>query len=217
MIRRHAVVYMCHAHRAIGDSHQRLLIRRAGMSHADYYTVLAAVFCQSKFRIVLRSHRDIFDHAMCGFLIHFKLFYGRFCNRFRGLCTLVFHIQIRSFEMDPQNLCTLVAFFHNLCDICNRFGQNLRHLSYGCRKNRGNAFFRNPSHPVAQTFRLAVVGIESISTMRMHVNKTGNNPLIAVIHICSLCPKRIYIYDFSIGHFQLSGNKLSCQPNSSAL
>ena len=174
---------MSHGSSAVGDPQQSLLIGCRRMAHADNNACIMTVFGQSKVRIMLWSHGNIPNHTLRCFLIHGKLLYRRNSNCFRRLSALVIHVKIWSLKMDAKDLGPLIALFCNLCYIGNCLCQNLRHLSYCRRKNRGNSLLWNPSHPVPKSLRLSIIRIKSISPMCMNINKSRQNPFTAIIYI----------------------------------
>ena len=74
--------------------------------------------------IGLGSHGDVFDMTLGSFLIMLKLLDGRFYDVLLRLSSLVDHIQIRSLEMDAEDLSAFVTLVHDL-----------RHIGYGVRQN----------------------------------------------------------------------------------
>ena len=119
------------------------------MAHADYHSGLLTVFCQRKVCIVLRSQRNIFNQSLSGVLVPLELLNESLCDGFRRLGSLVIHIEIRSLEMNSEDLGSLITIIHHRCHIGHSLLQYIRHLSHRSRKNGGNAFLRYVFHPVA--------------------------------------------------------------------
>ena len=170
------------------------------MPHAYHHAGILTIPGKSKILIMLRCQGNIFDHALRCFLILLKLCYGssRYCLRRLG--PLILHIQIRPFKMDPQDLCPLVSAFCHSRYVGNRFRQYIRHLCNGSWKNGGNSLFRDPSHPFPQSFRFSVIGIISIGSVGMDINKPRYDSVITIILVCGHLPVVKNLLDPSIFH-----------------
>ena len=167
--------------------------------------------------IMLRRHRHDLDETVGRLLITLELLHIRCDAILLRLCALIYLIQIRSFKMDTEDLCTLISLFYDLSNIGDRFGQHLFALCDGRRKDAGHSFFRNVLHPVAQSFFLCVIGIKSISAMGMDVDESRNDTLVAVVLVCRSGTIRQDLLDLAFFHFHLRLKPLPQDPDSLAL
>ena len=217
MIRCHAIIHMGHRGSPIGNPHKRLLISRRRVSHTHHHTSILTISRQIKINIMLRRKRNIFNQPLSRFLILFKLLNRGSRDCFRRLGSLILHIQIRPFKMNSKNLCPFISAFHHSCHISNRLCQHIRHLGHSSRKDGSHSLFRYPSHPFPQSFRFPIVGIITISSMGMNINKSRNNPIIPVILISrhlTIFKDCLNLFTF---HLKLCRDELSSNPNPSAL
>ena len=86
---------------------QRLLEGCAGMSDAGDDAGVVQIMQQLEAFIMLRRHRHDLDEAVGRLLITLELLHIRCDAILLRLCALIYLIQIRSFKMDTEDLCTL--------------------------------------------------------------------------------------------------------------
>ncbi len=213
----HSVVYVRHASCPVCDRICRLFIRSAGMSLACHDILRNKIVKQIVIAVMLAGHRHNLDHIMTCFLVAFELFHiGRDTVLFR-LRSLIHLIQIRSFEMNSKDLGAFIAFLSHFRHIGDRLGQNLFALRDRCRKQARDPFLHDIFCPVAQPFRCRVICIPSICPVRMDIDKSRNDPLVAVILVHIFCSIRIKSRDLFVIHFDLSFHPHVQHPDFSAL
>ena len=120
--------------------HHCLFIGGCRMSDAHYYTMFCEISGKCKIFISLSCHCEIYNMTFCRCLISLKLFNSRLYDILLRLCSLIDHIKIWSLKMNTKDFCTLIAVFHNLCNVCHCFCEYFFALCYGCCEKTGNSF-----------------------------------------------------------------------------
>ena len=210
---RHAVEHMGHGGGPVGDSHEGLFIGCRRVAHADDDAVGRAVPGQSEILIMLRRQGNVTDKSLCRLLIPLKLLHIRHRNGLRRLCPLVFHVKIGPLKMDAQDFRPLVSCFRHSGHICHCFFKHIRQLGHCGRQYRSNALLGNPLHPHAKPICVTVVGVKAVGPVGVNVNKTGQNPVVAVVNICLFFTIRGDFQYFSSGYFQLRRHELPRNPD----
>ena len=93
------------------------------------------------------------------------------------------------------------------------FCQDIWHLSNRSWEKCSNSFFRDMGSPVGQALRICIIGVKSIGTMGMDVNKSRKNTVIFPVFIAPLCAPWQNLYNFLIFHLDLCRNKLTGDPD----
>ena len=115
--------------------------------------------------------------------------------------------------MDAEDLSTLISILNDRSYIGSSFGQDIRHLRNGSRKERGNSFLRDVGSPVSQSFRISIIGVKSIGTMGVNINKTRKNTIVSPVFITFDGAPWQNIHNFLIFHLNLCRNKLTGNPD----
>ena len=187
------------------------------MTDADHHTIIRKVTGQCKILIGFGGHGDIADVALGRFLISLELFYSGFNNMLLRLCTLVLHVQIRTFKVDAQNFRTFVAIFHDLGHIHQCIGQHFLALCNGCCQESSDTLVHNILGPIPQTCLMGIVGIECVSTMAVDIDETGYNSLVTIVNVHRSGTIRSNGNNLALFHFNHRRNKLVSNPNFFAL
>ena len=124
------------------------------MAHTDNHPCALTVPGQGKIRVMFRGKGNVADQPLRRLLIHLELLHRGPGDGLRRLGSFVFHVQVRPFKMDPQDLGSLVPFSHHRRHIGHSFSQHLRHLRHRGGQDPGDSLLRDPPHPVPQSFRL---------------------------------------------------------------
>ena len=119
--------------------------------------------------------------------------------------------------MDAEDLSAFVAVFNDRSDIGSSLCQYIRHLCHRSRKERSNPFFRNMGSPVSQSFRICIIGIKSVCTMGVDIDKAGKNTVVSPVFITFDGAPWQNVHNFLIFHFNLCRNKLTGNPDTFTL
>ena len=217
MERCHTVKDMRHGSCSVGNCHTRFLNRCRRMSDAYADIVCCTVSCQFEILVTLGSHCYNFNQSVGSLLIPFELLNIRFYNALLRLCSLVYHIQIRSFKMNSEDFRSLIAIRYDLCDIFHCLGKYLLCLCDCGRTDSGNTLLGNVFHPVSQAFFFCIIGVKAISTMCMNVNESRYNSSFTIVLVSRFSAISQNIFDFSILQLQLGFDELTEYPYSLTL
>ena len=119
--------------------------------------------------------------------------------------------------MDTQDFSPFVAFLYHGRHIGHGPGEHIRHLGHGGGQNGCDALLRNPLHPVAEPFRLAVVCVKIICSVCVDINEARHDSLIPVILVSRSRTILMDTADDSILNLHLGCHELSCYPDSLTL
>ena len=119
--------------------------------------------------------------------------------------------------MDAEDLSTLISIFNDRSHIGSSPGQNIRHLCNGSWEKRSNSFLRDMRSPVSQSFRISIIGVKSIGTMGVNINKTRKNTIVSPVFITFDGAPWQNIHNFLIFHLNLCRNKLTGNPDTFTL
>ena len=223
MVGRHAVVDMGDTARSVGKSHCRLGKGRRRMPQGRDDSVFTQKSGQFVSLVVLAGHGHDPDHSLRSRQIPLELVQIRSNTKLFRLGALIFLVQIRSLEMNAQDLRSFYRRRVGLlqprgfCNIPKGFRQHLLGLGDGRRKYAGHTLADNVLQPVPQPLLLCVICIKTICPVCVHINEARDKAAVTEIFVCRICCIRIDGRVFSIRDLNLCFHPLVQHPDSFTL
>ena len=214
--RRLAVVCMRNRLGAVCDSELDFFGRCTGVTDGNDNAMAASITGQSQIRIVFRSKGNDLDVVSGSFLVFLEFINGRRNDCLGRLCTLVLHIEVRSFEVDAQDIGTIAARLEILLDVTNVFNRlhkNRMKFGNGRGHEACDTFVGDVLRPVAQSIRLCIVCVIAVGTVAMDVDEARYDSQIAIVEIRGTCVKRKDLFDLPIFNVELGRDKFTADPD----